>query len=89
MDEIFELKKQKDVMDRELGQKDSQLFDAKTELDKSATALKNAEIKIQSIRSQVIKKNVYEFLRRDVYLWRLLFSNTTGITCEAGSAHPS
>jgi hypothetical protein len=39
MDEIFELKKQKDVMDRELGQKDSQLFDAKTELDKSATAL--------------------------------------------------
>jgi chromosome segregation ATPase len=68
MDEIFELKKQKDVMDRELGQKDSQLFDAKTELDKSATALKNAEIKIQSIRSQVIKKNVYEFLRRDVYL---------------------
>ena len=55
-------------MDRELGQKDSQLFDAKTELDKSATALKNAEIKIQSIRSQVIKKNVYEFLRRDVYL---------------------
>jgi chromosome segregation ATPase len=68
MDEIFELKKQKDVMDRELGQKDSQLFDAKTELDKSATALKNAEIKIQSIRSQVIKKNVYEILRRDVYL---------------------
>jgi chromosome segregation ATPase len=68
MDEIFELKKQKDVMDRELGQKDSQLFDAKTELDKSATALKNAEIKIQSIRSQVIKKNVYEILRRHVYL---------------------
>jgi hypothetical protein len=33
MDEIFELKKQKDVMDRELGQKDSQLFDAKTELE--------------------------------------------------------
>ena len=55
MDEIIELKKQKDMMDRELGQKDSQLFDAKTELDKSATALKNAEIKIQSIRSQVIK----------------------------------
>lgn len=57
MDEIFELKKQKDVMDRELGQKDSQLFDAKTELDKSATALKNAEIKIQSIRSQLDQRS--------------------------------
>ncbi|VDI20514.1 uncharacterized protein LOC143054047 isoform X2 [Mytilus galloprovincialis] len=53
MDEIIELKKEKDMMDRELNQKDSQLFDAKTELDKSATALKNAEIKIQSLRSQL------------------------------------
>ncbi|CAC5384912.1 unnamed protein product [Mytilus coruscus] len=53
MDEIIELKKEKDMMERELNQKDSQLFDAKTELDKSATALKNAEIKIQSLRSQL------------------------------------
>lgn len=53
MDEIIDLKKQKDILERELNQKDSQLFDAKTELDKSATALKSAEIKIQSLRSQL------------------------------------
>jgi hypothetical protein len=80
MDEIFELKKQKDVMDRELGQKDSQLFDAKTELDKSATALKNAEIKIQSIRSQVIKKNVRLSLSYNVVHLALIEIRTHNIS---------
>ena len=57
MDEIIQLKKEKDMMEREMSQKDTQLFDAKSELDKSATALKSAEIKIQSLRSQVQIRN--------------------------------
>lgn len=53
MDEIVQLKKDKDVMEREISKRDSQLMDAKSELDKSATALKNADLKMETLRSQV------------------------------------
>ena len=53
MDEIVQLKKDKDVMEREISKRDSQLMDAKGELDKSSTALKNADLKMETIRNQV------------------------------------
>lgn len=53
MDEIVQLKKDKDVMEREISKRDSQLMDAKSELDKSATALKNADLKMETLRSQL------------------------------------
>ena len=53
MDEIVQLKKDKDVMEREISKRDSQLMDAKAELDKSSTALKNADLKMETTRTQV------------------------------------
>ena len=53
MDEIVQLKKDKDVMEREISKRDSQLMDAKAELDKSSTALKNADLKMETVRTQV------------------------------------
>nr|XP_022293000.1 golgin subfamily A member 5-like isoform X1 [Crassostrea virginica]XP_022293010.1 golgin subfamily A member 5-like isoform X1 [Crassostrea virginica]XP_022293019.1 golgin subfamily A member 5-like isoform X1 [Crassostrea virginica] len=53
MDEIVQLKKDKDVMEREISKRDSQLMDAKGELDKSSTALKNADLKMETIRTQL------------------------------------
>ena len=53
MDEIIDLKKTITKLEAENSFKDSQLHEAKTELDKSATALKNAETKIITYKSQV------------------------------------
>ncbi|XP_062573134.1 ELKS/Rab6-interacting/CAST family member 1-like [Saccostrea cucullata] len=53
MDEIVQLKKDKDVMEREIAKRDAQLMDAKSELDKSSTALKNSELKIDTLRTQL------------------------------------
>ena len=53
MDDIIDLKKTITRLEGENSYKDSQLLDAKNELDKSATALKNAETKIITYKSQV------------------------------------
>ena len=53
MDEIIDLKKTITKLEAETSFKDSQLLEAKNELDKSATALKNAETKIITYKSQV------------------------------------
>lgn len=53
MDEVIDLKKSIARLESELSYKDSQLLDARNELDKSATALKNAETKITTLKSQV------------------------------------
>lgn len=54
MDEVIDLKKSIARLESELSYKDSQLLDARNELDKSATALKNAETKITTLKSQVL-----------------------------------
>ena len=53
MDEMIELKKCIARLESELSYKDSQLMDARNGLDMSATALKNAETKIVTLKSQV------------------------------------
>lgn len=53
MDEIIDLKKVITKLEAEGSFKDSQLLEAKNELDKSATALKNAETKIIALKSQL------------------------------------
>jgi hypothetical protein len=53
MDEVIDLKKTIAKNECEISYKDSQLMDARNELEKSATALKNAETKIISLKSQV------------------------------------
>ncbi|KAL4227958.1 hypothetical protein ACF0H5_013396 [Mactra antiquata] len=53
MDEVIDLKKNIAKMEAEISYKDSQLLDARNELDKSATALKNAETKIVTLKSQL------------------------------------
>ena len=53
MDDIIDLKKTISKLEGENSYRDSQLLDAKNELDKSATALKNAETKIITYKSQV------------------------------------
>ncbi|KAH9513670.1 hypothetical protein Btru_041774 [Bulinus truncatus] len=52
-DELVTMKKDKDRLQRELTRKDEQLLEAKTEIDKSALALKNAEIKINTLKAQL------------------------------------
>nr|KAG5691351.1 hypothetical protein BaRGS_033400 [Batillaria attramentaria] len=53
MDEVVTLKTEKDRLERELSRKDGQLLEAKSSVDKSAVALKNAETKIQTLKAQL------------------------------------
>ncbi|XP_052281601.1 ELKS/Rab6-interacting/CAST family member 1-like isoform X2 [Dreissena polymorpha] len=53
MDEVIELKKTIARNESEIAYKDNQLFEARNELEKSATALKNAETKIITLKSQL------------------------------------
>ena len=52
-EELVTLKKEKDRLEREVTRKDEQVAEAKTELDSSALALKNADTKITTLRAQV------------------------------------
>lgn len=52
-DELVTLKKEKDRLERELAHKNEQLLNFKTDLEKSAVALKNAELKITTLKAQV------------------------------------
>ncbi|KAK2167062.1 hypothetical protein LSH36_32g09010 [Paralvinella palmiformis] len=56
LDEIIQLKKQKDLLERDDERKDSQLLAAQDELSKSTSALKTAENKIQMLRHQLDQK---------------------------------
>ena len=58
LDEIIQLKKQKDLLERDDERKDSQLLAAQDELSKSTSALKTAENKIQMLRHQVCSKQI-------------------------------
>ena len=55
MDEVIDLKKTIARLEGDNSFKDSQLIEARNELDKSATALKNAQTKIIKLKSQVGK----------------------------------
>ncbi|BFZ11229.1 hypothetical protein BsWGS_14268 [Bradybaena similaris] len=52
-EELVTMKKEKDRLERELSHKNEQILNARTELEKSAIALKNAEIKINTLRAQL------------------------------------
>ncbi|ESO86092.1 hypothetical protein LOTGIDRAFT_129830 [Lottia gigantea] len=52
-EEIITLKKAKDRLELEGARKNSQLLEAKTEVDKSSTALRNAEFKLNTLKSQL------------------------------------
>ncbi|XP_060081182.1 uncharacterized protein LOC132560530 isoform X2 [Ylistrum balloti] len=53
MDEIIALKKTRDVLEHDLTNKDGQVNDARRELDMSATAIRNAELKISTLKTQL------------------------------------
>ena len=53
MDELFQVKKERETTGMDLNHRESQVMEARRELDMSATALKNAEIKIQTLMQQV------------------------------------
>lgn len=53
MDELMTLKKEKDRLEREMNSKEEHLLEAKTEVDKGALALKNADMKISTLKAQV------------------------------------
>ncbi|XP_050409541.1 golgin subfamily A member 6-like protein 22 isoform X2 [Patella vulgata] len=52
-DEIITLKKIKDRLEMEAIRRDKQLLEAKTEVDKSTTALRSAEMKITCLKNQL------------------------------------
>ena len=54
LDEIVQMKKEKDLVNRDNERKDSQIQEARDELDKTVTALRGADTKIQLLRNQVI-----------------------------------
>lgn len=53
MDEIVSLKKTRDLLEHDLANKDSQVSEARRELDMSATAIRNAELKISTLKTQL------------------------------------
>lgn len=53
MDEIIELKKEKDLIERKSSQKDGTLMEMKAELERTCTALKSDELKIATLKNQV------------------------------------
>ena len=53
LDEVVQVRKEKDLMERDNVRKDTQILQAREELDKSVTALRSAETKIQMLRNQV------------------------------------
>ena len=55
LDEVVQVKKEKDLISRESQRKDTQIQDARDELDKTVTALRSAETRIQLLRNQVWK----------------------------------
>ncbi|XP_041362055.1 myosin heavy chain, clone 203-like [Gigantopelta aegis] len=52
-DELVQLKKAKDRLEVEMVRKDTQLLEAKSEIDKSAAALSGAEVRISSMKKQL------------------------------------
>ncbi len=53
LDEVIQLKKEKEIMDRDSQRKDSQIMQAHSELDKAASALRSSETKVQLLNNQV------------------------------------
>lgn len=53
LEEIVQLKKEKELMEKDNSRKDNQILQARDELDKSAAAIRSAETKIQMLRNQV------------------------------------
>lgn len=53
MKEIMQLKKMKELRDRELSHKEMELLQSKQELERQITALKNTEHKVITIKEQV------------------------------------
>ena len=52
LDEIVQMKKEKELMERDGGRKENQVLHAREEMDKSASALRNAETKIQMLHKK-------------------------------------
>ncbi|CAH1772500.1 unnamed protein product [Owenia fusiformis] len=53
MEDLVNLKKEKTMLETEHSRKDTQMIEARSEMDKSAQALRNAEHKISILRSQL------------------------------------
>jgi hypothetical protein len=53
LEEVVQLKKEKDILEKDCKRKDGQVLKAREELDQSAAALRSAETKIQMLRNQV------------------------------------
>ncbi|XP_021377507.1 ELKS/Rab6-interacting/CAST family member 1-like isoform X2 [Mizuhopecten yessoensis] len=53
MDEIIALKKTRDALEHDMSNKDAQVSEARRELDMSATAIRNAELKISTLKTQL------------------------------------
>ncbi len=53
VEEIVQLKKQNEMLQRDISDKEAQIMMAKSELEKGSTSLSNAEHQIQIIKAQV------------------------------------
>lgn len=67
-DELVTMKKDKDRLQRELTRRDEQLLEAKSEVDRSILALKNAETKINTLKAQVRHEPVHVFSSQTLLL---------------------
>ena len=54
LDEVVQAKKEKELLMRESSRKDQQIQDARDELDKTVTALRSSETRIQLLKNQVL-----------------------------------
>ena len=55
LDEVVQMKKEKELSEKESDRKDNQILQAREELDKSATSLRGAQTKMQMLQNQVLK----------------------------------
>ena len=55
VDEIVQFKKQNEMLQREIRDRESEILTAREELNKGSTALSNAEHQIQILKAQVSK----------------------------------
>ncbi|ELU18498.1 hypothetical protein CAPTEDRAFT_188336 [Capitella teleta] len=56
LEEVVQLKKEKEALEKDGSRKDGQVLRAREELDQSAAALRSAETKIQMLRNQLVQR---------------------------------
>lgn len=58
MDEMLQLKKEKDLMTRQSARIDAQMAELRNDVDKSSSTVRNTELKIQTLKSQVSSTSI-------------------------------